>query len=89
MPGALPTGLGFVVVVGRTVVVVVVGGGVVVVVGDAVVVVVVVVVALADVLAGDALDASSTPVEHAVISVVTPTAANASAILFIPTPILP
>jgi hypothetical protein len=85
VPGALPTGLGLVVVVvgGGTVVVVVVGGGVVVVVVvGATVVVVVVVVGLADVLAGDALDARSTPVEHAVISPAAPTAASASAILF-------
>jgi len=85
VPGALPVGLGFVVVVGRTVVVVVVGGGVVVVVVGAtvvVVVVVVVVVALADVVAGEAFDARSTPVEHAVISPAAPNAASASTILF-------
>jgi hypothetical protein len=96
VPGALPTGLGLVVVVvGGTVVVVVVvvvvGGGVVVVVVGAtvVVVVVVVVVALADVLTGEALDARSTPVEHAVISPAAPTAASASTILFTRTPVLP
>jgi hypothetical protein len=88
VPGAFPTGVGFVVVVGFTVVVVVVGGGVVVVVG-ATVVVVVVVVTLADVLTGDAFDARSTPVEHAVISVAAATAATASAILFTRTELSP
>jgi hypothetical protein len=47
-----------------------------------VVVVVVVVVARADVVAGEAFDARSTPVEHAVISPAAPNAASASTILF-------
>jgi hypothetical protein len=86
VPGALPTGVGFgVVVVGLGFVVVGGGGGgvVVVVVGATVVVVVVVVVvpAAADVLAGDASDARFTPVEHAVSSDAAPTA-SASTILF-------
>ena len=91
VPGALPTGLGLVVVVGRTVVVVVVGGGVVVVVVGAtvVVVVVVVVVALAEVLTGEAFDARSTPVEHAAISPATPTVASANTILFTRTEVSP